>query len=452
MALAPEVEVVKDMARYASLGLIANPFAVAGRSEDPGIQCEIASEGNRLVRAILELSRQDSPKPLWVRKADLPAYYANAAMAHAESSLAIDDSLNVLYAYVQLYTMRIGVTRSALNLVAERLSFRSFDRTLAAYLEGVLAAPDPALTSYQVMAPERLDAFAAQFREDPLAATRACFGMPEYERQPELKDAIDFRQGQMDGEVVDENDETAEVDESLGEAPGTAQTILAERERDAEDTEDLGPVRDYLIEYTRAHLSSVIARALRVYHDRGLVAMAAEFKVTKAPRKTLGAVVKLARSRFANVAILFDEFRQWRDIDADLRSKMIAAFSELRWKLDRDAFPVFLVEDGVAPELEETFSTGTTLDWTFAGLDELQQQPDAIDSEVVRRWIAAASDPFAARGLDIDDPVLSRLVEAAEGSLSAFLAMAFVAVEDAAQRGSTSLDEASYETGAAAKP
>ena len=48
-------------------------------------------------------------------------------------------------------------------------------------------------------------------------------------------------------------------------------------------------VLDYLIEYTRAHLSPVIARGLRMYRERGLSALAEELKITKAPRKTLAA-------------------------------------------------------------------------------------------------------------------------------------------------------------------
>lgn len=451
MALAPGTEVIKDIGRYSSLGLIANPFITTTQSEQIGADCEIAAEGNRLLRAILESSDQDASKPLWVEKAeDVPSYYYNAAMAHAEASLATDDTLNVLYAYMQLFTMRIGVTRASLNLLAERLSFRSFDRTLAAYVEQVLAEPDHGLASYQVMGPERLDAFAVRFGEDPLSAVHDCFGLAEYERQEELADVVDMRQSQMDEEVVGEVDSTQEVDETLGEAPGTLQA-LEERERELEAGEDLAYVRDYIVEYTREHLSSVVARALRLYHDRGLVAMSAEFKVTKAPRKTLAAACRLARARYRKAALLFDDFELWSNIDPDLRSKMVASFSEIRWKLAEDAFLVFLCPPGAAPEIEETFRGGPELDWSFPGLVKLQEDAEVIDRETVDRWLAGAA-ALGAESITLDDSVLSRLVEASEGSLSAFVPMARAAVEDAAERGVDRLDEESYAAGIGARP
>ena len=61
-------------------------------------------------------------------------------MAHAEASLATDDTLNVLYAYVMLFMLKIGVTRATLGGLAERLSFRDFESTLALYVARIVDA------------------------------------------------------------------------------------------------------------------------------------------------------------------------------------------------------------------------------------------------------------------------------------------------------------------------
>lgn len=436
--------------RYAPLGLIANPFALPANPSAPITECEIASKSNELLRVLLERSREDAPKPLWIDKgADIPSYYFMAAIAGAEEILATDDAMNILYALVELYTMRVGVTRSTLHLLSERLSFRSFDRTLAAYVDAILATPDTELPSYQVMGPDRLEAFEARFREDPIAAIHACLGTLEEERRPEFAKVVDYRQLEMDEDVVGETDVTTEVDTTIADAPGTG-PMLEEPEA-GEPEDDLSAARDYLIEYTSTHLSTVIARALRVYHDRGLIAMSQEFKVTKAPRKTLGAVTRLARARFRKIAILFDGFDQWLEIDPDLRSQIAGSMSEMRWKVAGDAFLVFFIEPGTAPELEETFRGSEALDWSFAELGALQDAGDTLDPATVDRWLAAASlDP--ARALTMADPVLAALAEAASGSFVRFINLAGVAVEDGVRRGVETLDDACREAALAQEP
>ena len=114
--------------------------------------------------------------------------------------------------------------------------------------------------------------------------TRRLFGEPEVERHDELVGAVDMRHGSFE-EDGEETDDSVEIDDTIGDAPGTAALLEASAQRADEDA----PVVDYLIEYTRAHLSPVIARALRMYKERGLSALAEEIKITKAPRKTLTA-------------------------------------------------------------------------------------------------------------------------------------------------------------------
>lgn len=446
-----ETENRSGIARYESLGLIGNPFKIYIESGAPITDLEVTSKSNELLKAILQKSREDAPKPLWVDKSDeIPGYYYMAALAGAESVLATDDDLDVLYALVELFTMRDGVTRSALRILSERLSWRSFDRTLVPYLSDVLAHSDTALPSYQVMGPEALDVFVKRFEADPLEAIHTYLGDPEDERRPEFSDVVDYRPGSYDQDVLDENDETSEIDPTVADAPGTgAMRDEPEPEPGTSDA-DIAAVRDYLIEYTSTHLSTVIARALRVYHDRGLITMAQEYRVTKAPRKTLAAVARLARWRYRKVALLFDSFEQWLDIDPDLRSKIAGSMSEMRWKLAGDAFMVFFLAPGQAPELEEMFRGTDLLDWTYAELADLQTAGDKLDLGTADRWLASAS--LSETPLTSADPVLAALAGEANDSFLRFAQLAEAAIENAAGRGVDSLDDESRSAALAAVP
>ena len=179
--------------------------------------------------------------------------------------------------------------------------------------------------------------------------------------------------------------------------------------------------------------------------------MSQEFKITKAPRKTLAAVTRLARMRFQKIAILFDGFDQWLEIDSDTRSKVAGSMSEMRWKLAADAFLVFFVEPGTAPELEETFRGSDVLDWSFAELASLQERGDMLDPATVDRWLGAASLD-SARTLTIADPVLASLAEAADGSFVRFIQLAGAAVEDGARRTIETLDDGGREAALAQEP
>ncbi len=99
---------------------------------------------------------------------------------------------------------------------------------------------------------------------------------------------VDIRHGNFE-EDGEEADDSVEIDDTIGDAPGTAALLAASAEKADEDS----AIIDYLIEYTRAHLSPVFARALRMYKERGLSALAEEIKITKAPRKTLAAAIEL---------------------------------------------------------------------------------------------------------------------------------------------------------------
>jgi hypothetical protein len=436
---------VRDISRYASLGLLANPFEASLETEEPGVQCEIAAQANKLLSAILEKTYEDQPKPIWVEKTDLPSYYALTAGAMVESTLARDESFNVLYAYVQLFMMKIGPVRATLGITSERISFREFDQTLAAYVARVLAEPDTDLPSYQILGPQRLADFAARFEVDPLGELAMVFGEPEIERRPELAEHGDLRRLEFDSDGV-EADSDREVDEFILDAPGT-DVLLAET-ADAMD-DDATAILDYLVEYTREHLSAVLARGFRVYRERGIAALSDELRITKAPRKTLAKLIEFAGVRYRKCVFIFDAFENWLQIAPDLRAELVGSFTDLRWKLAGGSFPVFIVAEGEAPELEETFGGGARIVWDFAGLAAAQEQEDVIVDGMVDAWLASAS-LASATPLTVDDGVLSAIREASGGSLKAFCRGAYAAFEDAVGRGVSVLDDSALAAGKAA--
>lgn len=432
---------VKKVERYRSLGLIANPFAPDRSSSERGVACEIAAGGNKLLAMIQARSLEEAPKPVWVNKnTEVPTFYPLNAMSHAEAVLATDDSLNVLYAYTPLFTWKIGLVRATLGVIAERLAFRSFPKTLQIYIASVLASPDEELTSYQLLGPDRLKAFAERFSADPDGAVESIFGDAEVERRPELGAVADLRRLSMQ-EDDEETDTSAEVDASVGDAPGTPQ-LLAEAA--AEMDSDNAAVLDYLVEHTRAHISPVIARGLRVYRDRGLAALSEELRITRAPRKTLAKLVEFANLRYNKVVFIYDSFENWRDIEPDLRSKLVGSLSDLRWKTAGGAFPMLIIGPEEAPELEEAFGHSTRTDWNFDGLLPLQENPDAILPDIVNAWLASAALE-GSTPLTLENEVLTKLVELADGSLTKLIVMADVAVESAAERGVSSLDAQALE-------
>ena len=377
---------------------------------------------------------EDKAKPIVVTKSELmPPYYPNRAISRVEHSLATDEGLEVLHAYILMFMMRLGRVRATLQIVAERLAFRDFDTTLGLYVGKVLAEPDESLVSYQVLGAEALAAYQARYAEDAAAAVADVFGIAKIERRPELAEVADTRPSDLVSDV-EEDDSAPEIDGSIADAPGT-EVIIADELSPEEDADRA--ILDYLVEYTNVHLSPVIARGLRVYHDRGLVALTAELTITKAPRKTLAALVRFARVRFRKIVLIYDGFDNWAATPADIRSQIAGTLSELRWMLEDDACVVLLLERGGVPELEEQFGSGKVLAWDFPGVLPLEEAPDAIDIEMLDRWLAAAAAPGASP-ITVGDPVLSALLARAEGSLKAFSLAAGIAIENAADRGVSS--------------
>lgn len=437
----------RDYTRYRSLGLIANPFIFNQRaSESPGMSAEIMAASNLLLNAIARAASTEKPGPIRIDKTtEFESYYSSRAVSETEYSLVHDEELDVLNAYIPLFALRKGRVRMTLNIVGERLAFRSFDKTLALYAEHVFENPDQTLASYP--GDDAVKRYRSELREDAPAAIERWFGELEVERRPELAEITDTRL--MDLPIDnDATDESGEYDPSMGDAPASVNLIaLPEEDEDLEpESQVADEIVDYLIEHTSVHLSPVIARALRVYRQRGLAAMTFEFGITKAPRKTLAALVKFARFRYRKVVIMYDGFENWYAIDPEIKTKLISTFSEIRWMLDGDAFLVFMLETGVAPELREQFASAEVLNWDFSGLIPLSERTVEALPRLADRWFGAAALPNSTP-ITSGDPVISALIETAAGDVDAFVGMARAAVESAATRSVDRLDEAAREAG-----
>ena len=448
--MSSELKAIYDVSRYGSLGLLSNPFL----SNDParaydGVELSTIAAANGLLGTLIKARDEEAPKPIVITKAaSIPTYYPNRAIGLTERSLASDETVDILHAYVQLFMMRMGRVRSILAVVAERLAFRDFDATLKLYIDKILSEPDDALVAYQMMGAEGLATFANRFDADPATTVAELFGGEAIERHPELMDVADVRVGDLDTDV-EEDDAAPEIDTTLGDSPANAM-LLAGADENAELTEvenNDQEVVDYIVEYTKAHLSPVIARGLRVYRERGLDAMVTEFKVTKAPKKTLAALVRLARVRFKKVVLILDGFEEWDRVAPEIRTAIAADLSAVRWSLDKDAVMTLLLDEGGVAELAEQFGGGTRLTWDFWAVLRCEAAPEAIDGEVIDFWLASAAAP-GCEPLTMAHPVLSALADFS-ATLREFARRAAVAIEDAAERGASALDDTALEAGKA---
>ena len=429
-----------DVERYRPLGLVGNPFTIADRATGfSGIDLEVAAEANALLGAIINSANEAAPKPIAVLKGEgvMPTY-ALRAVGRTERSLAGDPGVNVLHAYVQLFMMRVGRVRAIIQILSERLAFTDFDRTLELYIAKVLAEPDSELIAFQVLAEEGLAAFTERFNNDPTTVTRELFGAAEAERHPELAEMPDVRLSGLD-DNVDESDASPELDSTVGDAPANAILLGAAGEDDAtQDANDDQELVDYIIEYTKVHLSPVIARALRVYRERGQVALTSELQITKAPKKTLAAIVRFARVRFKKVALIFDGFDNWHTVPTELKVQIVSTLSDVRWLLDREAIMIPLLERDRVPELEEQFGGGTRVEWDFPFVSAYLKMSEPLDREVIDSWLRRAAAPGASP-MTLDDPVLAELA-AQSDTIADFAFRAATAIENAADRGVSSLD------------
>ena len=256
----------------------------------------------------------------------------------------------------------------------------------------VLAEPDDQLAAYQMLGPEGLAEFADQFAADPVAVTREYFGEPEIERRPELAELADIRVAGLDADS-DESGDSAEVDATIGDAPGTADALPSSGRRRRQAS---GGCRlsDRIHVHTpvqgrRARPASLPRSRAGCVVDR----MEGDEGTTQDPQRDCEPGCARASTSWS---IIYDSFESWMQIAAgDATHDRGHALRDALDAADVAVF-VFLVDEGVAPELEEQFGAGTHARWDFPGLARFEDAPDELRRDLVDSWLEAATISGAA--------------------------------------------------------
>jgi hypothetical protein len=469
---------------FRGLDLIGDPFALReGQSEDPaGVQLVVGAETLRAVAAIDGEAGLEKGRPVWIEKPDdVPDYYRIAVIADLMDTLTSSEHLGVLPLYIQLSAMKLGRIRSALGALAEHVVGHRFDLTLAAHIAAVLAEPDTSLAEHAAAA-DGLASLAEELSADPEAAVARIYGPLAAERfdgrpldevmriAAARENRLDVDPTEADGE--DELDATDPlVGVFIGEETVTSPVLVQPVAGDAEPAGEAGPgdqtetedgadstgqmaneataeelrahdLAAYIEAYTGAHLSPVVARALRVYRAKGTIAAGEELKVTKAPRKTLRALLTMTTRRYRKVLFIYDQFEMWQLVPDDLRTKIIASLAELRWIAESTGIVTILASAGDVPELAEQFAAAVRVDQHMLdGLRLVEAAPAERDTaRLMERVLTAASLPGT-------DPkriasLAERLAGLADGEDLAVTAnRASTALREAAARGLGDLDE-----------
>ncbi len=391
---------------YRSVGLIANPFAI-GESDGanaPGVEYAIRAASLRMLAAIDGSADDPSSRPILVEKsAEVVPQYHIAALAPVLRALSLGDPTpGILPAYVPLDMMRTGRVRAVLNVMAERVAIGDPALAIGLWTQAVLADLDDELPEWSALESAGFDVANARMdlEADPLAYAERVFGEPVDDRSGEkdfetLMRVSTTRQQRLDTDPEDDStglpedatdDPFAEVFVTpLGEVDPAA---LPEEGTGATVDELLG---DYVIAHTKAHLSPVVARGIEAYRAQGTVSMAEEMKVTKAPTKTLEAVLTFAAPLYRSGVVVYDRLDYWDNVPPELRRKIVATLTDLRIVLKGRLVLVMMVVPGESPEIEEVFAAGRHVAWDFKELEKVGQFDAVFDSDIVSGWLASAS-------------------------------------------------------------
>lgn len=391
---------------YRSLGLVANPFVPrADDSSDPiGVRLTVRAASLRLLVAVESAAEGVDRKPIIVETSvEVPPYYAIAASVDTFAAMASGDPvLGLLHAHVPLDTMHIGRARVPLGIIAERVCGPGVDLTIAAWSRVALSEPDAELAQWQALAGISVDELIGEIDAGPSSFTARVFG-----------DSARIREGAHDtGALV----RIATAEEGSKTEPFTPKELVAA----------------YVIAYTGEHLSPVIARGLRAYVAQGTDSMAQELKVTKAPTKTLAALLRFAETRARLGVLMYDNFGIWESSPEELRLKMIATLSRVRWALKDSAVVVLFLTPGSAPEVEEAFAAARRVVWDFEELWNVKSDACAFDESAARVWLKSASPVGEAPAWT--DALLGAVAQGTE--IEPACAALAVAIAEAAESGS----------------
>ncbi|MDO8964661.1 MAG: hypothetical protein Q7W30_09255, partial [Coriobacteriia bacterium] len=438
---------VPEMADYARLGFVANPFPLDDATSDDPYWMRLVTHAasNELIAAVGRAASPERPRPVLVNTAEeIPDSYPRAAQNDFLSRTAHDPGLGMVALNIPLEAMRMGKIRGTLIEVAELAAAVDWPLTAGTYIATVIADVDQGIADEIGVTPEELVEARAAFETDPRAAAERYFGTKsspttpaEKEEEGEALHEVYLRQVALDEDPTAEHEveeEDAAIDPAVETLPETEDEPVEEAVRVPDEE-----VRDYLLAYVHAHLSAAVSRALAGYRGYGDSMVAQELKVTKAPRKTLGALLKMMSARWSSVVVLYDRFDSWALMEHKMKMDILAALTELRYIVAETGVMGISIVKGAAPELEEYFAAAEQVDWSMPELLPFYDANFAIDSALISRWLDAASvDGVSA--LKADGPELEPIRLASGEDFRRFAVMAEAAFRDAAQRRLDALD------------
>lgn len=447
-------------ADYASLGLVANPFPPIDQAvmDALGVRLVTHANANAVLAAVARSAERTPSDPIVVTTTDaLPDYYPRVSLNDFLRRSSEDAERGILALNIPLEMMRLGRIRGTLAELAELLAAADLELTVASFLTREAGSPDAALAEAAGVTDAEIAEVVAALGSDPHETVVRVFGPAAevpVDRQAEsdaLHDAyvravaLDPDPG-TDEESVEDTQEPAAMPAGAPDQDPDAPESASPADEAAPAAGDA--LREYFLAWVREHLSPVVARALASYREHGESLFAQELKVTKAPRKTLAAVLRFMQPRWPHVVVLYDHFDSWGILDDATKADVCTGMAELSAIIGATGVMGLILLEGQTPELADRFADGIAVDWSMGELPALQQGSTEFDPATVQKWLdaAAVSGTSAVR---MDGPELAPLVAACENDVLRFAVMAEVAFRDAASRGASTLDEPAIAAGIA---
>jgi hypothetical protein len=439
---------------YLSLGFVDNPFvSAAGSGAEPQwLRLVANAAANRLVSATLRACALSRPVVVNMTEA-VPEYYYRFAQNDFLARAANEPVLGMMALNIPLDMMRLGRIRGTLAELAELVVAVDMPATMAAWYRTALEEPDTEIPEASLVTAEQLAEAADLFACHPQEAVKRFLTvdvrpLSDAEVDVAVHEAYLRQIGQP--VEVERNEEDVEVAPFDPAGVAAVESVPSEDDEtsEAEPPADAN-MREYLMALVRTRLSPVVARAFSSYGQYGESLAAQEFKITKAPRKTLAAVLRLMNSRWGNVIVIYD-FEPWPGLDQATKVGVLQSLTELRYIIAETGVMVLGVVEGKSPEIAEQFAAAEQVDWTMPELEPLSKGARDFDAAWVQSWLDAASLEGDSR-LKVDGPEFAPLVRACGGDVFAFADMAEAAFRDAAGRSADTLDAAAIAAGVAAR-
>lgn len=444
----PDTTPVPVTPDYAGLGYVANPFPpIEESSTNPHwMRLVTHAASNALLSGVLRAGSSERSRPVVVTMSeDVPDYYHRVAQNVFLNRTAHDPDLSLIALNVPLDMMRLGTIRGTLAEVAELVAAVGLSFTVGAYFEHVLRTPDTGLPEYDAVGPDLTADALDAFEKEPEAAMERFFGSRAVVARtaPTIEEDDALHEVYLRQVALDQNPEEAQEAGGEESAPDDGDGPAPDPGASADDV-----VRAYLLALLRSDLSPVVARALEAHAMWGQSIVAQELKVTKAPRKTLTALLRLMSCRWKHIVVLYDRFDAWPMMEQPARMDVLAALTELRWIIGPYGVMGVVVAKDRMVEIEEQFAAGEQVEWSMPELAPLYAGEFGFNTDRVQRWLDSAAITGAS-AVRADGPELAPLVEACDDDIQTFALMAEVAFRNAAGRGSAIIDGEAVDAGLA---